>query len=144
MNVPALSPEFADAFGAWYLPDRPLGGPVLQVTIGVGFYTRSEAAHLLRVDPETLRRWVQGYRYTLRTGRQRQKAPVVPPSLPIVQHVSLLSFVDLIELRVVRALIERGVSLQAIRHARALAQEHFSLAPSVCLEESVHSATGTA
>lgn len=93
--------------------------------LGVGFYSRAEASRLLRVPHETLRRWVMGYTFKGRSGRSEQQAALIPPSLPRLEGQVALSFVDLIELRVVKALIERGLSLQGVRKARDLAQEHF-------------------
>ena len=93
--------------------------------LGVGFYSTAETSRLLRVHRETLRRWVMGYTFKGRSGRPEQQAALIPPSLPRLDGQVALSFVDLIELRVVKALIERGLSLQGVRKARDLAQKHF-------------------
>ncbi len=95
-----------------------------EIGLGVGFYTRAEAARLLGVHATKLNRWVMGYTY-----RHGEVAPVrqpalVPPSLPEMRGLVALSFVDLIELRVVKVLIDRGISLQRIRKARRYAQKH--------------------
>lgn len=92
--------------------------------LGVGFYSRASAARLLRVNPSTLNRWVSGYTYQTQSGKVRKEA-VVSPSVPVLEGEVALSFVDLIELRVVKGLLDRGLSLQAVRRARDLAQEHF-------------------
>jgi len=95
-----------------------------RIALGVGFYSRAEAARLLRVHPDTLRRWVNGYSYRDKTGLRHDGDALVPPSIPTVKGLVALSFVDLIELRVVKALIDRNYSLQAIRKARDIARQH--------------------
>ena len=102
-----------------------------EVPLGTGIYAKGEAAKLLSMKPERLRRWVTGYTYWLRaaTGaerrRQRQSA-LVQIELPVIKNVAALSFHELMELRVVKALIERGVTLQYVRRAAALASERFN------------------
>ena len=101
------------------------------VPLGTGIYPRPEAARLLRMTPERLRRWVGGYTYWLReaagtTRRQRRQTPVVLPELPVLGNVVALSFLELMELRVVKALVDRGVTLQHVRQAARLASTHFN------------------
>jgi uncharacterized protein (DUF433 family) len=99
-----------------------------QVRVGVGIYSRAEAAHLLRVTPSRLRRWVGGYTYRNKQGdteRGGRVPPVVRADLPIIHHSLALSFVELMELRVVKALVDRGLSLQHVRRASALAASTF-------------------
>jgi len=97
--------------------------PLIEIKLGVGFYTYAEAGRLLKVDGSTLRRWVQGYSY-VKKGTRATRNPLIPSSLPPVDNITLLSFVDLIELRIVRALMAAGLSLQEIRKARTLAFDH--------------------
>jgi uncharacterized protein (DUF433 family) len=102
------------------------------IPLGVGFYTRAETARLLRVHPTTLNRWVRGYTYKLRHEGQvvetRTKQPVVQIYLPPVANVLALSFVELIELRVIKAFIQKGLPLQRIRVAAERALEVFNTA----------------
>jgi len=100
------------------------------IPLGTGIYARVEAAQLLGISPDRLRRWVGGYTYWLReaTGterRRRRQAAVVRTELPAVGRAQALSFLELMELRVVRALIEQGVTLQHVRRAAQLASERF-------------------
>jgi uncharacterized protein (DUF433 family) len=100
------------------------------VPLGTGIYTRTEAARLLRMTPERLRRWVGGYTYWLREasgdGRSKRRRPaVVHIELPVIGNTVELSFLELMELRVVKALIDRGVTLQHVRQAAQLASERF-------------------
>ena len=69
--------------------------------VGVGLYTISEAAKLLRSSPRTIRRWVEGYDYQ-RNGEKAHSAPLWRPDLSIDDGVEL-SFRDLIELRFINA-----------------------------------------
>lgn len=96
-----------------------------EIGLGVGFYTRAEAARLLGVHATTLNRWVMGYTYRHGEVAAVRRPALIPPSLPEVRGQVALSFVDLIELRVVKVLIDRGLSLQRIRKARRYAQQHY-------------------
>lgn len=78
-----------------------------------------------------LRRWVNGYTYWLRRAdvRVRQaRPPVISKSdLPIVRGVVALSFLELMELRVVRALVDQyRLPLQTVRRAARIAQQTFA------------------
>jgi hypothetical protein len=96
--------------------------------LGVGIYSRAEAARLLKVTQPRLRRWVLGYTYWLHLGEReslRKKLPVVSIDLPVIDDAVALSFVELMELRVVKAFIDNGIPLQRIRIAAELAMQHF-------------------
>ncbi|MEM5544938.1 hypothetical protein WNY61_19585 [Sulfitobacter sp. AS92] len=81
--------------------------------VGVGLYTISEAAKLLRSSPRTIRRWVEGYDYR-RNGEKTHSASLWQPDLSLEDSVEL-SFRDLIELRFIIAFTELGLSIQTIR-----------------------------
>lgn len=97
--------------------------------LGVGFYLRAEAARLLSVHPTRLNRWVQGYTYGIREKSQSVKRRKVPPVIPValssVNGEIALSFVELMELRIVKSFLDRGVSLQRVRVAAQRAMEIF-------------------
>lgn len=97
--------------------------------MGVGFYSRGEAARLLKVTSSRLNRWIRGYTYKLRNEAdffvQRHKTPVVRAALPTIDGVVALSFVELIELRVIKAFTDRGLPLQRVRVAAERAIELF-------------------
>ena len=99
------------------------------IPVGVGFYSRAEAARLLKVTPSRLNRWIRGYTYKLRhegeSYTERQKSPVLCIVLPTLDSVLALSFVELIELRVIKAFTDKGLSLQGVRIAAERAIELF-------------------
>src|SRR5581483_1910712 len=99
------------------------------VPIGIGIYSRPEAARLLGVTPSRLRRWVSGYTYQNREGtapRSGKVPPVIRSTIPRLRGAVALSFVELMELRVVKALVNRGLPLQHVRRAATLAARTFS------------------
>lgn len=108
----------------------PTSDATLVVPLGVGIYPRPDAARLLRMSPDRLRRWVGGYTYALRnTGAdgstRRRQVPVVHTELPAIDGAVALSFLELMELRVVKAIVDRGLSLQHVRRAAQLAMRRF-------------------
>jgi uncharacterized protein (DUF433 family) len=102
------------------------------VPVGTGIYGRSDAARLLGVNASTLGRWVGGYTYhpAGASGNlaKRRKPPLINSDLPAIEDSVAVSFVELMELRVVKELIHSGVSLQAVRVAANLASQHFATA----------------
>ena len=90
-----------------------------RVPLGVGIYSRAEAARLLHLTPQRLNRWVRGYTYWLKAGvpRQTRKPPVVTTDLPMIDGTIALSFLELMELRVVKSFVTKGVPLQRVRVA---------------------------
>jgi uncharacterized protein (DUF433 family) len=100
-----------------------------RIPMGVGYYSRAEAARLLKVTPSRLNRWIRGYTYKLRQQGdsfvQRQKTPVVRAVLPTIDSVLALSFVELIELRVIKAFTDKGLPLQRVRVAAERAIDLF-------------------
>ena len=96
--------------------------------LGVGLYSRADAVRLLRMTPSRVARWVKGYSYKLPstlTAERRVQPPVVRVRLPRIGDTAPLTFFDLMELRVVKALIDQGLSLQHVRKAATLASSLF-------------------
>jgi len=96
--------------------------------LGVGLYTRADAVRLLRMTPSRVTRWVRGYSYWLAHARpeRRDQPPVVRARLPRIDGTILISFLDLMELRVVKSLVDRGLSLQHVRQVAKLAANIFN------------------
>nr|WP_180882822.1 hypothetical protein [Mesorhizobium loti] len=94
--------------------------------IGVGSYTAPEAARLIKTSPVNVNRWMRGYSYR-RLGEERRMPALWPSQHAQVQEHLEIGFRDLIELRFVKAFIDAGVGLLAIRncldYARACAQD---------------------
>src|SRR6266568_4491335 len=94
--------------------------------LGVGLYTRADASRLLKMTPSRVARWVRGYSYWLShpaRPERRDQPPVVRGRLPPVAGSVLISFLDLMELRVVKALVDVGLSLQHVRRVATLTRD---------------------
>src|SRR4051812_24982697 len=92
---------------------------------GVGIYSIPDAARLTRVPSQRLRRWVKGYSFRKPGGDTSQSPPVVTRQLPLIDGAVALGFLDLIEVRVVDAMLTRGISWKTIRSAHANAARIF-------------------
>lgn len=89
--------------------------------LGVGLYTVSDAARLLRTPSRTLSRWVAGYVATLRNG-PKSYAPVLARS----ESLSL-TFGDLVELMYVREFRRIKVSLEEIRNVARIYRDRWQV-----------------
>lgn len=109
------------AGGTQTISEKPLGAT------GGGIYTLAFAARILGVQAAKLRRWVEGYSYLIHGEKHRPSAqpPIVRSSLPRLENVTALSFLELVELGVVHSLVGSGVSLQHIRLAHKAAAQVF-------------------
>ena len=79
-------------------------------------YTAADAGRLVGLTASRVRRWLKGYRFAVgpsddRTTREQEPVVRRPEDAP------LLSFLDLIELRFIKAFIDYGLSLQKVRKA---------------------------
>ena len=84
------------------------------VGYGVGAYTAVEAAQLLHMQPNTLRRWLYGYEYDHGEGL-REQPPLWSPQYSPEEDGPLLGFRDLVEARIVNALRRSKIGLPTIR-----------------------------
>jgi uncharacterized protein (DUF433 family) len=100
-------------------------------------YTLTEAARYLRLPAATLRSWVLGRAYPT-AGGGRQFSPLIRPAS---RRPPLLSFLNLIEAHVLRALrTEHGVSVADVRTALTYAEKRLQidrllLRPELCTEK---------
>lgn len=92
----------------------PLDGSI----IGEGIYTPREAARLIGATPQDVLRWTRGSGAT---------DPIWKAHYQFLDDTTEVSFLDLIELRVVRQLRSLGASLQAVRYAISVAQDKFGI-----------------
>lgn len=105
-----------------------------QNLLGLGIYYPAEAARLIRIHPSRLRRWVRGYTYWTHEA-YRDKAHKRPPvlrhpsghgDLPTMENRIALSFLELMELRVVAELVDRHHRpLQTARRLGSLVAAEF-------------------
>lgn len=86
--------------------------------LGQGVYTPRRAAMLVRGTPQEVLRWTRGSGTT---------EPLWTAHYQFIEDSTELSFYDLIEVRVVKALRKAGASLQAIRSAIQLASNRFGV-----------------
>ena len=84
--------------------------------LGKGIYSVPQAARLVGVPTQTLRRWVLG------TSQGRAALPTPPP---MVDDEPALEFADLISALFIQAFRDEGVSLQHIRHVALNAAREF-------------------
>lgn len=97
----------------------------------VGRYTLPEAARIIGVSPSTLRGWVT-LRQATADGSARARRPALARAF--VQRPFLLSFPDLVELLVVKALRAEGVPLLTIREIAERAARAFHAAQPFTLQ----------
>ncbi len=93
--------------------------PLDDQILGQGVYTPREAARLVGVNAQQVLRWTRGSGAT---------EPLWNAHFQFLDdEVTEISFLDLIEVRVVAAMRKAGISLQAIRFAIDYAQEKFDI-----------------
>lgn len=92
--------------------------------LGVGIYSVRDASRITRVSDSRIRYWLNG-RIRVYKGRRRVTPPVWPGELPHIDDVLALSFLDLIEVRVVDKFRKLSVSWKTIRAASKRARELF-------------------
>ena len=85
---------------------------------GQGIYKPREAARLIGATSQDVIRWTRG---------SGPNEPIWTAHYQFIEDSSEISFLDLVELRVVRALRSNGISLQAIRYAIGYAKQKFSI-----------------
>ena len=82
--------------------------PLDQDILGRGIYTPREAARLVGGSSQEVLRWTRG---------SGPNEPLWKAHYQFIDDTSEISFQDLIEVRVVRAMRKKGISLQSIRFA---------------------------
>jgi len=88
--------------------------------IGTGLYTIGEVATFTQIPAQQVRRWLRGYRSGNQTYPPLWASELSDSPLP-----QALGFHDLLEVRVVHAFRQYGVSLPTIRQACRHAREYF-------------------
>ena len=88
-------------------------------------YTIPEAARYVNMHPETLRRWVDGYRFTPAHRAVPTEGKPIIHSASHRRHAPRLAFAGLVEGLVIDALRQAGLSLQALRRITKTLQTDF-------------------
>lgn len=99
-----------------------------RIPLGVGLYTRADAARLLKMHPQRITRWVKGYSYVWTVADDRRRGhqpPVIKTDLPRIDDTLSISFLELMELRVVREFLAADIPLQTVRVAWHHARQAF-------------------
>jgi uncharacterized protein (DUF433 family) len=91
-----------------------LDGPIF----GEGIYAPREAARLIGGTAQDVLRWTRG---------SGPNEPIWNAHYQFLNDTTEISFLDLIELRAVRALRQNGISIQAIRYAISFAKDAFGI-----------------
>jgi uncharacterized protein (DUF433 family)/DNA-binding transcriptional MerR regulator len=95
--------------------------------LGLGLYPLPEAARLAQIDPQTARRWIEGNRFTHR-GQLRRSPGVLRPTLEKGDDGQrILTFPELLTLRLVRAFRGQGLSLPTIKRVAAKAAHEYDV-----------------
>jgi hypothetical protein len=88
----------------------------MEMMIGQGIYSVSEASAMLSVSHGRIRRWMRGYDYRSTSGN-RSLPPVVPGNRFVFDGALQLTFLDLIEIRLINRFLEFGLKWSEIRRA---------------------------
>lgn len=94
----------------------------VQIPYDLGSYTAPQAARLLRTPVRNVRRWMSGYEHGP-AGSKRFSPPLWTSQLDMIDEHLEIGFRDLIELRFVKAFVDAGVGLLAIRNCLLRARE---------------------
>lgn len=95
---------------------------MLKSDFGIGVYSVPEAARMIGMGNQTLRRWLLGYDHNASDGMHHH-SPLWPLQHDLQDDEIFLGFRDLIEARIVNALRRSGISLQAIRECLDIARQ---------------------
>jgi len=88
--------------------------------LGVGIYSRVEAGRLLSLHAGRVGSWVRGYRYTWGPKEKRrhgEQPAVIRTDIPIIDGSLAISFLELVELFVVKQFRDKSIPLQTVRVA---------------------------
>jgi uncharacterized protein (DUF433 family) len=102
--------------------------PVVHVTgstreLGRGVYAAGEAARIARLTSSRVHRWLRGYTFKGRDGREHWSGPVFQR-----EHAGeslALTFADLVELLFVKGFLDEGVPMHVVRTVHTEASREF-------------------
>ena len=90
------------------------------IYLGKGIYTLATAAKILRINPQRLRRWINGYTYSKNMEFHSSK-PLFETDYEYDPDDVIISFLDLAEFLLIKTFIQYGISIQKIRKAAIVA-----------------------
>ena len=90
------------------------------IYLGKGIYTLSTAAKILKMNPQKMRRWINGYIYN-KNREFRSVKPLFKTEFDYDANDVIISFHDLTELFFINNFIGYGLSIQKIRKAAVAA-----------------------
>lgn len=97
--------------------------------LGLGLYTLGEAAALIHAERRMVKRWLCGYGRNVKVGEgraHRHSEPLWKTQYAAADlGASVIGFQDLLELRIVREFVNRGVPLLVVRRCLEVAREMF-------------------
>jgi uncharacterized protein (DUF433 family) len=94
--------------------------------LGIGVYGIAEAAQILGVPAQKVRRWADGY--TFRVADQRRASPgLFARDFPELAAQKILTFLDLIELKVIAAYRKLNIPMHYIREVSQWACREFGV-----------------
>jgi uncharacterized protein (DUF433 family) len=89
---------------------------------GKGIYSLTTAAKILKMNPQKMRRWVNGYTYQ-KNMECRSYKPLFRIEFNYDPNDVIISFLDLTELLFIKTFVQYGVSIQKIRKAAIIASD---------------------
>ena len=104
--------------------------------LGIGLYSVPEAARISKVPSQAIRRWVRGYYFPLKDGTTRTMPPLWQRDIGDPDAITL-TFRDLLEVRLVSAFRNAGVTWPVIRRAAVVASEVFETTHPFCTRQLV-------
>jgi uncharacterized protein (DUF433 family) len=100
----------------------------------VGLYTVADAARYIEEARPRLARWAQGYTFR-RGGEQRYSGPVLQRGVPGLAELRVLTFLDMVELKLIGVLRRLRIPLMRIRRAGEIAAREWGIAHSFATRE---------
>lgn len=83
--------------------------------LGIGLYTIPEASKMLSIKNQKLLRWLRGYEWKDKYDNINKANPLWPIQYEINDDGIFLGFRDLVEARVINALVQQKIGLKTIR-----------------------------
>jgi len=92
-------------------------GMLFMKYLGKGIYTVPAASRILGIGAPKMRRWISGYTYYSKEEHRAVK-PIFDPDFNPADAV--ISFLDLMELLLIKSFVQHGVSIKKIREVAAI------------------------